>query len=152
MSRRSRPTQRLTAEKRSAIGTAAAAAAAAAAIIGVVPGKRVLATLIESDGVWIGRLSRTEVSSKTRRACLAKLRRAAGDDATLTIEVTPALVGVAEAAAVMGWDKRRVITYVDRGSFPEPIARLASGRVWRREDVEAFARAWRRKQTRRRAR
>jgi len=114
--------------------------------------KPVRATLIESDGIWIGRLSRTEVSACSRRACLAKLRRAAGDDATLTIEVTPALVGVAEAAAIMGWDKRRVITYVDRGSFPEPVAQLASGRVWRREDVEAFARAWRRKQTHRRAR
>jgi hypothetical protein len=33
-----------------------------------------------------------------------------------------------------------VITYVDRGAFPEPIASLASGRVWRRDDVESFAR------------
>lgn len=58
------------------------------------------------------------------------------------IEVTPALAGVAEAAAILGWDKRRVMTYVSRGSFPRPIASLASGRVWRRDDVEAFARAW----------
>jgi len=28
---------------------------------------------------------------------------------------------------------------VKRGAFPEPVAALASGRVWRREDVEAFA-------------
>jgi hypothetical protein len=33
-----------------------------------------------------------------------------------------------------------VATYVSRGAFPEPIAALASGRVWRREDVEAFRR------------
>jgi len=45
-----------------------------------------------------------------------------------------------------------VITYVDRGSFPEPVARLASGRVWRREDVEAFARAWNRRRADRRPR
>jgi len=32
------------------------------------------------------------------------------------------------------------VTYVDRGSFPEPLAALAGGRVWRRDDVEAFAR------------
>jgi len=67
----------------------------------------------------------------------------------LTVELEPALVGVAEAAAILGWDKRRVATYIERGSFPEPIASLASGRVWRREDVEAFARAFRRRQRRR---
>lgn len=114
--------------------------------------KLLRARLAPSDGGWIGRLGRVEVFAPSRRGCLAKLRRAAGDDAALTVEVTPALVGVAEAAAVMGWDKRRVVTYIDRGSFPEPVARLASGRVWRREDVEAFARAWHRKQTRRRVR
>jgi hypothetical protein len=32
------------------------------------------------------------------------------------------------------------------------VARLASGRVWRREDVEAFARARNRKRTDRRVR
>jgi hypothetical protein len=50
---------------------------------------------------------------------------------------------VAEAAEVMGWDKRRVITYIDRGTFPQPLQALASGRVWVRTDVEAFAETWR---------
>jgi hypothetical protein len=59
------------------------------------------------------------------------------------IEVIPAVVGVAEAAEIMGWDKRRVITYIDRGSFPEPITTLASGRIWIREDVEEYADHWR---------
>jgi predicted DNA-binding transcriptional regulator AlpA len=68
---------------------------------------------------------------------------------SVIVEVTPELAGVAEAAAILGWDRRRVITYVDRGSFPQPVARLASGRVWRREDVEAFARAWNRRRARR---
>lgn len=68
------------------------------------------------------------------------------------VEVTPELAGVAEAAAILGWDRRRVITYVDRGSFPEPVTRLASGRVWRREDVEAFARARNHKHVERRVR
>jgi hypothetical protein len=62
---------------------------------------------------------------------------------TLIVEVTPTLAGVAEAADVMGWDKRRVVTYIDRGRFPEPIQSLASGRIWLRTDVESFARAWR---------
>lgn len=62
---------------------------------------------------------------------------------TLIVEVSPVLAGVAEAAEVMGWDKRRVITYIDRGRFPEPLQSLASGRVWLRSDVEAYAEEWR---------
>jgi len=111
--------------------------------------------MTQTENGWRGRLldADLEVRAPTRAACLSRLRRAVGEDAVLTVEVWPALVGVAEAAALLGWDRRRVITYVDRGSFPEPLARLASGRVWRREDVAAFARARRgaRRRTRRRA-
>lgn len=61
----------------------------------------------------------------------------------------PELVGVAEAAAILAWDKRRVATYVKRGSFPEPVASLASGRVWSRQAIEAFRDAFRERQKRR---
>lgn len=106
-----------------------------------------------ADG-WHGSIPalRAQVQAKTRTACVSRLRRAAGDDAILTIDVVPALVGVSEAAAILGWDRRRVITYVDRGSFPAPVASLASGRVWRRDDVEAFARTLERRRRRRAAR
>ena len=67
------------------------------------------------------------------------LRAQAPGKEPLAIEVLPRIAGVSEAAAILGWDKRRVMTYVRRGSFPEPFAHLASGRIWRREDVEAFA-------------
>ncbi len=101
------------------------------------------ATLVPTTDGWTGRIAATgvEVSAGSRARCLALLRAAAGGGASLTVEVTPRLAGVAEAAALLGWDRRRVITYVDRGSFPEPVARLRSGRVWRYEDVQAFARA-----------
>lgn len=89
---------------------------------------------------WTGRIGDREVHGRTRARCLAALRRLAGPDVVLTVEVTPELVGVSEAATILGWDRRRVATYVERGVFPEPVAALASGRVWRREDVEAFAR------------
>jgi len=69
---------------------------------------------------------------------------------TFIVEVVPVLAGVSEAAEVMGWDKRRVITYLDRGRFPEPLQALASGRVWIRSELESFARDWRARQTRRR--
>lgn len=89
------------------------------------------------DGGWVGHLGARRVRSRTRAGCLGALRRLAGDD-QLVVEVTPELVGVSEAAEILGWDRRRVATYVSRGAFPEPVAALASGRVWRREDVEAF--------------
>jgi len=102
------------------------------------------------DG-WHGSIPalRAEVLAKSRASCLTRLRRAAGEDVILTVEVVPALVGVAEAAQILGWDRRRVITYLDRGSFPSPVASLASGRVWRRDDVEAFARTIERRRERR---
>jgi predicted DNA-binding transcriptional regulator AlpA len=96
----------------------------------------------ESRGRWHGSFESSEgrgYTAATRDQCLVELRKRAGR-ATLTVEVYPALVGVAEAAAVLGWDKRRIFTYLRRGSFPAPVATLASGRVWRLADIEAFAR------------
>jgi hypothetical protein len=101
----------------------------------------------ETGGRWYARILDApmfvEVTGTSRDGCLDELRRAIGDDVELTVEVIPRLAGVAEAAEIMGWDKRRVITYLDRGSFPEPLTALASGRVWLREDVEAYAGEWR---------
>jgi len=93
------------------------------------------------DGRWVGRIQPDgpERAGRTRGQCAAALRRAAGG-AALTIEVVPELVGVAEAAEILGWDKRRIFTYISRNSFPEPVAMLASGRVWIRDDIEAYAR------------
>ncbi len=48
------------------------------------------------------------------------------------------LVGVKEAAEILGWDPRRVATYRSRGSFPEPIAELAMGPVWTRSQIEGY--------------
>ncbi len=105
----------------------------------------------DEDG-WLGRLGGHEIRTRTRSGCVTALRRLADDDAALVVVETPALVGVTEAARIMGWDRRRVITYVDRGAFPQPLAALASGRVWRRDDVEAFARDRARRRGRRIAR
>ena len=92
------------------------------------------------DRGWFGRLDEHEVRTRTRDGCVSALRRLASEDAVIVVEETPDLVGVSEAAAILGWDRRRVVTYVDRGAFPEPLATLAAGRIWRRDDVEAFAR------------
>jgi hypothetical protein len=98
------------------------------------------------------------VAAASREECLERLRRsfdarlASGETMTLIVEVLPLVAGVAEAAGIMGWDKRRVVTYIDRGRFPEPIQALRSGRIWVRSDVERFAREWRTSQLRRKRR
>jgi hypothetical protein len=99
----------------------------------------------EQDGRWVGRLDDpiVQVGAADRDECIRLLEEAAGVHDAFVVEVTPSLAGVAEAASIMGWDKRRVITYLRRGSFPAPFASLASGRIWRRGDVEAYAAAWR---------
>ena len=43
----------------------------------------------------------------------------------------------------MGWDKRRVVTYIDRGSFPEPLTSLASGGSGCAKTSRRFADDWR---------
>jgi hypothetical protein len=105
------------------------------------------ARMWEVGGRWFAHVldvpAYIEVTGTSRASCLGELRKVTGDDVDLVIEVIPPVVGVAEAAEIMGWDKRRVITYIDRGSFPEPITTLASGRIWLREDVEDYADHWR---------
>lgn len=96
--------------------------------------------MLHAPPEWIGRVGAREVRTRSRDACIRALEAIAGEGATLRVEVVPELVGVTEAASILGWDRRRVATYVRRGAFPEPVASLASGRVWRREDVEAFGR------------
>lgn len=50
----------------------------------------------------------------------------------------PQLVGLAEAAGILDWDKRKLATYISRGSFPEPIQRLASGPIWTAKQIEDY--------------
>jgi hypothetical protein len=106
----------------------------------------VRARMWEAGGRWYAQILDApvyvEVTGVSRRQCLTELWAITGEEA-VTVEVIPQVVGVAEAAEIMGWDKRRVITYIDRGSFPEPLTTLASGRIWLRDDVEAYAHAWR---------
>ena len=53
-------------------------------------------------------------------------------------KLIPPLVGLKEAAEILGWDKRKVATYRKRGAFPEPMQNLASGPVWTRKQIEDF--------------
>ena len=113
------------------------------------------------DGSWGASAEGHPVSveGKDVRECVRKVNEVALDllpavswergPPVVFVEVTPRLVGVAEAAAILGWDKRRVATYVKRGSFPEPVEELAGGRVWAMDDVVAFGEAFHARQRRR---
>jgi len=49
------------------------------------------------------------------------------------------LVGVAEAAKIIGVKKPNFIRdFVSKNWFPKPIAELASGRIWNREEIVMF--------------
>ena len=117
----------------------------------------------ERDGRWraTARDHEIVVEADDLDTCVERLHRSALDalpavswksgPPVLFLEVTPHLVGVTEAARLLGWDRRRVATYVRRGAFPEPVASLAGGRVWALDDVAAFAEAFRERQRRRAA-
>lgn len=115
----------------------------------------------EQSGRWRATVSGRDgvsVTGSSRELCLANLRRALRRKPELrdpservslvVVESEPILAGVAEAAEILEWDKRRVITYIDRGHFPKPIQSLAGGRVWLRSDVEDYALEWRARRSR----
>lgn len=47
-------------------------------------------------------------------------------------------MGLSDAAEILGWDRRRVQTYISRGAFPEPIQRISNGPIWTREQIENY--------------
>lgn len=51
------------------------------------------------------------------------------------------LAAVSEIAELLNVSRRTAANYVERDDFPEPYDRLSTGRVWRRRDVERWARA-----------
>jgi hypothetical protein len=115
----------------------------------------------EPDGRWkaVAEGHPVEVEGRDAKECVRKVHQAAlpllpavsweHGPPVIFLEVIPRLVGVAEAAALLGWDKRRVSTYVKRGSFPPPVEELAGGRVWALDDVLAFSEEFRARQHRR---
>ncbi|MCP4303576.1 MAG: helix-turn-helix domain-containing protein [bacterium] len=49
------------------------------------------------------------------------------------------LVGVAEIADILGLSRQRVNRIVQtHDDFPEPLAELSAGRIWRAEEIEKW--------------
>jgi prophage regulatory protein len=55
--------------------------------------------------------------------------------------VPPDLVGSAEIGSLFGVSRQRVDQITRSEGFPQPVAELASGRIWNREAVIAWAKA-----------
>jgi hypothetical protein len=51
------------------------------------------------------------------------------------------LVGATDIAAMLGITRQRVNQLVVLAGFPTPVGQLRRTRIWKREDVEAWARA-----------
>jgi prophage regulatory protein len=51
------------------------------------------------------------------------------------------LVGIREIAAMLGVSPQRVDQLSNTANFPGPEVELASGRIWKRADVEKWAKA-----------
>lgn len=66
----------------------------------------------------------------------------AEDDSGRADLTFPELVGIAEIADLLKVSRQRANALQARDGFPEPVARLRSGPVWRLTDLSAFARAW----------
>ena len=50
------------------------------------------------------------------------------------------LMGAAEIRRRLGLSENRIYQLTSRRDFPEPVAELEMGRVWHRDDVEAWIR------------
>src|SRR5918999_6349971 len=98
----------------------------------------------EKDGRWraVADGHPVEVTGDDVRDCLRKIHREAlavlpavsweEGPPVVFVEVLPRLVGVAEAAEILGWDKRRGGAYIRGGAFPPAMAGLGGGRGWGR--------------------
>ena len=50
------------------------------------------------------------------------------------------LVGLKEIAEMLAVSKQRAGQLAEQAGFPEPLGEISAGRVWKRADVEVWAR------------
>jgi len=55
------------------------------------------------------------------------------------IDLSSPYWGLAEVAYFLGWDRRKVALYRDRGVFPEPVYTLRATPLWLAADIQAYA-------------
>lgn len=115
------------------------------------PGHLGLFFTVEADGAWdAGRAAERLWASLApmwgASWSLQGVRAATRDQtrAENALARFPRIMGVAEAAALLGVSKQRVVELRRDGRLPREIAQLASGPVWIAEGLERFKSEWRR--------
>lgn len=122
--------------------------------------------IAEIGGVAVGRLggsridatftiNAADVAGATERAIAMVVERIPGtvvaveamttDEFDRRLENQTEIAGVTEVARMLGVTKQRVSSLSKRDDFPEPLAKLAAGPVWRAGDLTTFAEGWQRK-------
>ena len=125
-----------------------------------------LFNIAEIGGVAVGRLGGSrvdatftvkaaDVTRATERAIAMVIERIPGtvvaveamtiDEFDRRLENQTEIAGVTEVARILGVTKQRVSSLSKRNDFPEPLAKLAAGPVWRAGDLTTFAEGWQRK-------
>lgn len=114
------------------------------------PGHLGLFFTVEADGAWdAGRAAERLWASLApmwgASWSLQGVRAATPDQIRAENELArfPRIMGVAEAAALLGVSKQRVVELRRDGRLPREIAQLASGPVWIAEGLEQFKSEWR---------
>ena len=59
--------------------------------------------------------------------------------ATTVLVMAEDLVGFGELPDLLGVSRATAARYAARDDFPAPVGELASGRVWRKRDIERWA-------------
>jgi predicted DNA-binding transcriptional regulator AlpA len=68
-----------------------------------------------------------------------KARTASEAFVSLVLVTPDELAGLAEVAGICNVSKDTALKYARRSDFPAPLDRIASGPVWKRADIEAWA-------------
>ncbi|OBZ15869.1 hypothetical protein A8L34_27880 [Bacillus sp. FJAT-27264] len=80
----------------------------------------------------------SHIAEKFGQSEVEYLKRNYDEYGLLRADAPVFFVGLAEAAEILGWDKRKVSTYMQRGVFPQPLQRLVSGPIWNRTKIEEY--------------
>ena len=67
------------------------------------------------------------------------LRLSSSEWTSTVAGMSPDFVGFRELPKVLGVSRATAARYANRPGFPKPVEELASGRVWRRKEVERWA-------------
>lgn len=68
------------------------------------------------------------------------------DEIQREIEQIPELLSATDFAEELGWDRRKLHLYWQRGIVPDPAVVVTSGKLWTRKQVEWFKEEWKKRE------